>query len=130
MSWMGLRWLPGVVFQVSHPWTKVSQESLSRLGWESISSKTRPAGLEDPFPRAARGNSEMSWMGLPFPRAARGNSEMSWMGLPFPRAARGNSEMSWMGLPFPRAARGNSEMSWMGLVFCRSALSLSDYTPS
>ena len=27
---------------------KVSQESLSRRGWESIWSKTRPTGLEDP----------------------------------------------------------------------------------
>jgi hypothetical protein len=38
-------------------------------------------------------------MGLPFPRAARGKSEVSWMGLPFPRAARGTSDVSWMGLP-------------------------------
>ena len=87
MSWMGLRWLPGLVFQVSPPWPKVSQESLFRRGWESIWSKTRPAGLEDPFPLAARRNSEMSWMGLPFPRAAQGNSEMSWMGLVFCRSA-------------------------------------------
>ena len=80
----------------------MSQESILRRGLEPIWSKTRPEGLEDPFPRAARGISEMSWMGLPFPRAARGNSQMSWMGLQFPR---GNSEMSWMGLSPPGFTR-------------------------
>ena len=60
-------------------------------------------------------------IGWGLPRAARGNSEMSWMGLVSCSTREFRNELDGACFftrkdPFPCAARGNSEMSWMGLV--------------